>query len=141
MPEIRLSIPGVPNSQKRHRHLRVGNFTRSYDPSSTEKEDFLYKSIYENKPAAPITKPISLLIFFYMPRPKSHYGTGKNSGILKKTAPLFHTNTPDIDNMQKFVLDSLNHVYWKDDKQIYNVSAEKLYDENPRTEIHMFWGL
>lgn len=139
MPEINLSIPGVPNSQKRHRHLRVGNFTRTYDPSSTDKEDFLYKAIYEFKPAIPVISPISIKMKFYMPRPKGHYGTGKNEGVLKKNAPFRHTSMPDLDNLEKFVLDALNKIYWKDDRQIYSIVAKKVYDENPRTEINITW--
>lgn len=139
MPEIHLNIPGVPNSQKRHRHVRMGNFTRTYDPSATEKEDFLYKSIYECKPELPIISSISIVMEFYMPRPKAHFGTGKNAGKLKNNAPFRHCKAPDLDNLTKFVLDALNKIYWKDDRQIYSIRAKKMYNDNPRTEVAIKW--
>lgn len=139
MNRIKLSIPGIPNAQKRHRHLRMGNFVRTYDPSATEKDDFLYKSIYQHRPEKPLVNPIILRITFYMPRPKSHYRTGKHAGELKDSAPFYHTSKSDIDNLIKFVMDSLNGVYYKDDKQIYGISAWKIYDENPRTDIVIRW--
>ena len=70
-----------------------------------------------------------------MPRPKAHYGTGRNVGRLKESAPLHHVKTPDLDNLKKFVLDVLNEIVWRDDSQIVQLSGAKEYSENPRTEI------
>ena len=52
-------------------------------------------------------KAICLRLIFYMPRPKSHYRTGKFSHILKDSAPSFHTKKPDVDNLSKAVLDAM----------------------------------
>ena len=41
----------------------------------------------------PFTGPLKLEVTFFFPRPKGHFGTGKNAGILKATAPLFHFNS------------------------------------------------
>jgi Holliday junction resolvase RusA-like endonuclease len=47
-----------------------------------------------------------------------------------------HGVKPDIDNLQKFVLDSIsNGVLLTDDKIVYSIKATKLYDERPRTEF------
>ena len=34
--------------------------------------------------------PVSVTVDFYLPRPKSHYGTGRNAGALKPSAPAEH---------------------------------------------------
>ena len=73
-----------------------------------------------------------------MPRPKSHYGTGKNAGKLKLNAPTLHTKKPDLDNLEKMVYDCLDHVSWKDDSQIVKSIAQKVYSDNPRTEIKIW---
>lgn len=40
---------------------------------------------------------------------------------------------PDIDNLQKGIFDALNGVCWKDDSQIVEVLAQKVYvDSEPR---------
>lgn len=71
--------------------------------------------------------PIELTLLFYFPRPKSHYGTGKNSELLKDAAPKYHTQKPDLDNMCKAVMDSLNMVLYRDDSQVIQVNAQKLW--------------
>ena len=73
-----------------------------------------------------------------MRRPKSHYGTGKNKDILKERFQNIPcTKKPDIDNMIKFVLDALQgqNGYFLDDSQVIRIFAEKIYSQDPRTEI------
>lgn len=131
---IKLSILGEPKAQKRHRHVRMGNFVRQYDPSASDKGDFL-SIVQYNAPKEPFAVPLAIAIRFYFTRPKSHFKTGKNSHVMKDTAPLWHTSKPDVDNMAKFLMDSLNKIYWKDDSYIADCWITKQYDDKPRTEI------
>lgn len=133
---IKLSILGEPKAQKRHRHVRMGNFVRQYDPSASDKGDFL-SIVQYNAPKEPFAVPLAIAIRFYFTRPKSHFKTGKNSHIMKDTAPLWHTSKPDVDNMAKFLMDSLNKIYWKDDSYIVDCWITKQYDDKPRTEIEI----
>lgn len=50
--------------------------------------------------------PCVYRISFYFPRPLSHYGTGRNAGVLKESAPAWPM-TMDIDKLQRTVLDAL----------------------------------
>lgn len=134
MEPIRLVIPGEPKAQKRHRSTTINGFIRNYDPSQASKKDFLW-TVMNNAPAKPIDFPIRMDLFFFFSRPKSHYGTGKNASNLKSSAPRFHTTKPDIDNLYKFVTDSLNKVYYRDDSLISEVYTMKIYSEHPRIEI------
>ena len=134
MEPIRLVIPGEPKAQKRHRSTTINGFIRNYDPSQASKKDFLW-TVMNNAPAKPIDFPIRMDLFFFFSRPKSHYGTGKNASNLKSSAPRFHTTKPDIDNLYKFVTDSLNKVYYRDDSLISEVYTIKIYSEHPRIEI------
>ena len=62
---------------------------------------------------------ITIAISCYFQRPSSHFGTGKNAQAIKKSAPLYHTQTPDWDNIGKAATDALTTIgCWKDDKQI-----------------------
>ena len=49
---------------------------------------------------------VSLRCEFVFPRPLSHYGTGKNAGKLKDSAPVHYTKTPDVDKLVRGVADS-----------------------------------
>jgi Holliday junction resolvase RusA-like endonuclease len=134
---IKLSILGEPKAQKRHRHVKMGNFVRQYDPSASDKGDFL-SVIQRHAPEEPFLNPLYVKIDFYFSRPKSHYRTGKNSHELKDNAPLHHTSKPDVDNLAKFVMDAMNKIYWKDDSFISSCHITKYYSRNPRTEIEIF---
>ena len=73
-----------------------------------------------------------------MKRPKKHYRSGKFADMLKeKWIKVPHTKKPDIDNMIKYVLDALQgqNGYFVDDSQIIRIYAEKIYSDNPHTEI------
>ena len=126
-------IIGEPCAQKRHRHVSRGKFVSTYDPSSKDKKEFLKKAIVY-APDTPPVDAISIDVTFIFSRPKSHYRTGKNSGVLKSSAPNKHTKKPDIDNLIKFLLDSLNGVFFKDDSQVVSIRANKEYVKSIKQE-------
>ena len=132
--EYNYIVYGNPAAQKRHRHFNRGKFTQTYDPSKTDKQDFV-SQIIQQRPKTPFVYPLIVSINFYFNRPKSHYGSGKNADKLKQSAPFFHTSKPDIDNLIKFVLDAMNGIFFKDDYLITKIKSEKNYSDTPRTTI------
>ena len=113
-----------------------------YDPSAKDKKDILLQ-IAQYRPKTPFAGEISLKVTFYMPRPKSHYRTGKRSHVRKAKAPVFHCIKPDLDNLVKLIMDCLgNSTFIVDDSQICALAAIKVYSEDlnwnndhPRTEV------
>lgn len=128
-------IPGNPIPKLRPRFARRGKFVTTYTVQETEEAKFLLMFLQQWDGIPISNKAIRVKLAFYMKRPKAHYGTGKNAGKLKPNAPFSHAKRPDLDNMIKWVLDCLNGSVWKDDSLISSISARKVYDENPRTEI------
>ena len=126
---IKIVVPGIPKSQKRHRFGR--GFT--YDPSKQDKTTFL-SLVREQAPEHPILGPIALKVRFTMPRPKHHSRTGKYSHLLKDHAPKYHSVKPDLDNLVKLISDVLQPDFYVDDSQVVKLQAEKVYGK-PRTEI------
>jgi Holliday junction resolvase RusA-like endonuclease len=135
--KITFFVPGNPVALKRHRTVTRDRYgkplphAREYDPSVTDKKDFLAKAM-QWRPSAPFDSPVRLDIVVHMPRPKSHY---KTNGMLKLTSPSLHTSTPDYDNFLKFIGDALNGVFWKDDRYIACGSWVKKYSDTPGIEI------
>lgn len=133
---INFTVYGDPKAQKRHRHFRRGNFTQSYDPSSEEKQDFLWAAM-KYKPKTPLEGPLDFSATFIFPRPKSHFRTGKFSNEMKPNAPHFHTSKPDGDNLVKLVMDAMNKTFWKDDAQLSVIGITKIYGETPQIQIQI----
>lgn len=141
--EIQFTILGNPKAQKRHRTYTRGKggkllpFARNVDPSKTDKADMLAQ-IMQYNPGAPWTGPVELRVTWFIPRPRSHYRTGKNAGILRDDAPRYCGKKPDIDNYLKALLDCMNGVFFLDDCQVARVTAFKVYEdppEQPRTFV------
>ena len=130
---ISFTIPGKPKALKRHRVARYG---RMYDPSSTDKKE-MWLHIAKYRPKQPLEGDIYLKTIFYMPRPKSHYRTGKYAHLLKDKFKdiRYHSCKPDLDNLVKMVADILQPQMICDDSQICILQAEKIYAEIPRSEI------
>lgn len=133
---IVIKVKGEPTAQKRHRSVRMGSFNRQYDPSASDKGDFL-SLVQKNAPETPYNVPLHVELQFYFSRPKSHYKTGKNAHLLKDNPPRYHVSRPDVDNLTKFVMDALNKVYWKDDSYISSLVVNKFYSDTPRTVIEV----
>ena len=127
MNPISFFVPGPPKALKRHRTTKGGIH---YDPSAGDKKDFLAKAM-EHRPDVPLDGPITLILVCVYPRPGSHFGTGRNAGVLKETAPFWHDQTPDWDNVGKFVGDALNGMFWKDDRLIVVPVMYEIYGAVP----------
>jgi Holliday junction resolvase RusA-like endonuclease len=83
-------------------------------------------------PKEPLVGPVELDLTFYLPRPQGHYGTGKNAGKLKGSAPMFCKTKPDADNAIKACMDTLTQGrFWLDDCQVVKLRAVKLYENPP----------
>lgn len=72
--------------------------------------------------------PLSLTIDFFFKRPASHYGTGRNSQVLKQTAPDCKSSAPDLSKLIRATEDALTDAgAWADDRLVVEVSARKRY--------------
>jgi len=132
---IEFTIQGKPKALKRHRSTRTG---RMYDPSAKDKKQ-IWLQIAKFKPKTPLAGDIMLKLIFTMPRPKSHFRTGKFKHILKDGYEhiINHTFKPDIDNLVKLIADTIQGQdrMIVDDSQICRLQAEKVYGDPPMTEV------
>jgi Holliday junction resolvase RusA-like endonuclease len=72
----------------------------------------------------PTDRALSLTLVFYRVRPKAHFGTGRNAGVLKTSAPQSPTTRPDLLKVARATEDALTGIVWADDSVIV---AEHLY--------------
>lgn len=66
----------------------------------------------------PTVEAVVVRLVFRFIRPASHFGSGRNSAVLKPSAPVFHCQTPDVDKLVRLALDACTGVVWRDDKQV-----------------------
>lgn len=138
--KIKFKILGDVIAKKRPRffarHVRGKIIQGVYSAQRKEESGFIDQLIPQlPDPWYPIKGPIYCHLFFGLRRPKSHYGTGRNAGQLKSSAPKYPAKLPDFDNLEKFAVDSMNKIVFDDDKQIVSCRTDKRYSERPRTEI------
>lgn len=81
--------------------------------------------------------PIKLTLRFSQLRPKLHYRSGKNSHLLKESAPKRPTVKPDLLKLSRAVEDSLTGIIWTDDSLIVDEVLHKDYAEIPGVYIHI----
>ena len=129
-----ITIKGNPVSWKRPGFKKNG---KTYDQQLTEKKMYILQIRPQIGKEFPIKGHVSIEVMFCMKRPKSHYGTGKNAGQVKLSAPYYHEGKEDLDNMCKFLLDCLNKEAFLDDRQVVRLDATKMYSFTPRSEIHI----
>lgn len=84
-------------------------------------------------------QPLGAEVTFTLPRPKGHYGTGRNADQLKASAPahpVSHT-TGDVDKLLRLALDALQDTpVLPDDCAVTEVLARKAYIRHTDQE----WG-
>ncbi len=81
--------------------------------------------------APPVDAPVEVRLRFTLPRPQGHFGSGRNAGQVKPTAPRSPAVKPDLDKLVRCVLDALNGVAWIDDGRVVRVDAVKEYGHAP----------
>ena len=130
MIEIKITISGDPTPKARPRVTKRGI---TYNPQKKISDDvrLQVKAQYGDDP---IEGAVGVLMEFHMPIPKSY---SKKKKQLIETGKIFHTKKPDIDNLEKFILDCMNGIVFKDDSQIVQTYARKQYSSNPRTEVEI----
>lgn len=125
---IRLRVNGLPAPQGSKRHVGDGIMIEASKAVGPWRE--AVRAEAQRLAAAPFGahEPVAVTLVFYLPRPKGHYGTGRNAGQLRPGAPPRPAGKPDIDKLERAVLDGLTQGgVLADDAQVVDVIKSKLY--------------
>ena len=132
---IRCTIPGEPQGQARPRFSRQGNYVRTYTDSTTVNYENWVKICFQEARQEMIEGQLNTEIKCYFSIPKSYSKKKKESALKGELRP---TKKPDCDNIAKIVLDALNGLAYKDDKEVVTCKIEKWFDEIPRVEVEIW---
>ena len=116
---VTLTVPGVPVPLER---ARVGNGRHYLPPRSVEYRERVQTAWMQAGRPNLGDVPLTVSARFYIARPPSHYGSGRNADTLKATA-IATTPRGDIDNYCKALLDALSTHAFTDDRQVVCLSG------------------
>ena len=127
---ITFVVQGEPVPQPRPRVSTRGGFARAYVPAKHPVHAYRQKIAAEATRAGlePQSEPVEVIVEAVFVRPKSHM---TKKGV-KPTAPKLPR--PDVDNIAKAILDSLQDVMG-DDTNVRLLTVGKAYGNESRTTV------
>lgn len=105
----------------------------AYTPASTKDYEDKIRQAWQDQdgrdfgPAA-----LALTLTAYYPVP-SRARKAEREAMLSGQVPV--VGKPDLDNLLKVCMDSLNGIVYHDDRQITHINAARAYSDQPRIEI------
>ena len=100
---------------------------RAFTTKDTMTYENLVKRCYQEQCGKLLNGAIRARIEVYYKIPKSY--TKKRVQAIREVLEL-PIKTPDVDNIEKIIFDSLNGIAYEDDKQIAHSSVEKFWTED-----------
>lgn len=136
---LHFKVRGNPRPLRRHRT----NAGRIYNPSEKLQESFreavrelLFSKLKLQPPIFEADEILVMTIIFRLKRPKKHFIGGKpGPDRMRESAPPQTSQTrTDVDNLVKFVFDSMNEILYQDDRQIMSLQVAKVLDNEGMCE-------
>ena len=136
-----LRVTGTPKAQPRAKatSMRLPNgkiMTRMYTPTTAKEwKKAIACAALGHSPPEPLAGPIKLVVHFFLPRPKRLCRKKDPDGAVRQIVK------PDLDNLEKAVLDALTGTFYLDDCQVQDGHYIKWYhgkDRSPRATIWIY---
>ncbi|MEN6629840.1 MAG: RusA family crossover junction endodeoxyribonuclease [Sulfuricella sp.] len=129
-------IPGVAVGKGRPKFARRGNFVTAYTPERTASYENLVKLAAHRamNGRQPFTEAVGCTIAIEV-EPAPSWSNKKRIAAL--SGDLRPTGKPDLDNVAKGVLDAMNDIVFKDDKQVVILSVSKRYSEQSQATVEV----
>ena len=107
-----------------------------YTPNKTKDYEFLIQQSFkiQNPHFTMLEGRISIEIIAYMSIPKNTSNVKTKAMLENQLSP---TKKPDIDNIAKSILDSMNKFVFKDDNQVSKISVEKRFGEVEKVYVRI----
>lgn len=129
-------VPGPAVGKGRPKFARRGNFVTAYTPEATANYENLVKLAAHRAMngreafAVAVSCNISIEV-----EPAPSWSNKKRLSAL--SGVLLPTSKPDLDNVAKGILDAMNDIVFKDDKQVVSLTISKKYSEQSRASVEV----
>ena len=128
---MKVTIEGEPKGKGRPRfyngHAVTPQTTRDYEEEAALAYKAKVKKTYHGA--------VGVRIRAYFKIPK---GVSKAVRQMMEDGVRRPTKKPDIDNIDKIILDALNGIAFDDDKQVVEETLSKFYSVHPRVEVEVY---
>lgn len=127
-----LTVAVAPKAKARPRMSKSGHV---YTPKDTIAYESYIRDRWNNTHGShsPYAGAVAVIIRFHFKRPQKDY----LRGTLRESAQKYVVKTPDLDNIEKAVLDALNGSAYVDDKQVVRKYTEKLWAHENAVQIEV----
>lgn len=133
-PLLSVTVSGLPAPQGSKRHVGNGVMKESsaaVKPWRTAVVRAVKQAVARRRgqgPWAPLSGPLEAVMVFSLDRPKGHFGTGRNAGVVKASAPLRPEVYPDLDKLVRSTGDAIKTGGgYVDDSLVVTCRASKHY--------------
>ena len=132
---VTFGVPGEPKGKARPRTVQIAGHASTYTPKDTVMYENLVRLYYQQAAHGKrLSGPIQAEIVSYSSIPKS---TSKKKRALMASTKALCMKKPDVDNLAKIILDSLNKIAYDDDAQVCRLMVEKRYGETPMVLVRL----
>lgn len=125
MRQVKFSVVGRPVPKSRPRVVTKGKRKFAYTQKRVKEWEDIIKTEAKKHFERPFNWPVVVSLIFFMPRPKS------------RRLDYWVSTTPDLDNLEKSVLDGLNKVAYTDDRLVVAKSSSKRYVQNEEPGVQI----
>ncbi|MFF8412902.1 RusA family crossover junction endodeoxyribonuclease [Streptomyces omiyaensis] len=134
-PALALVVRGTPGPQGSKSHKGRGRMVESSAKVAPWREAVRHAAAIAVE-ATPgwqrLDGPLRLDVVFFFDRPQGHFGTGRNAGVLKASAPATPTSAPDLSKLIRSTEDAITDSgAWRDDSRVAVVTAAKRWTHDP----------
>lgn len=134
--KIEFAIPGNPFGKQRPRITVRGGYGHAYTPKQTVEYEKTVRTLAMEQvihsPEWRTDYPMAVRIRAFYPIPESF---PKKKRQLAESGELLPMVKPDLDNVNKAIMDAMNEIVYQDDKQICALFSNKQYSDNPRVVV------
>ena len=130
---IHFRVALIPRAWGRPRAVVVQGRARMFSSNEQRANMDTFSSMAaQYAPAAPLLGPLAVTLRFDMPTPASWPGWRREN-----VGGAHHESRPDLDNLIKLVLDSMQKsgAWWRDDAQVSSITASKGFASSPGTTV------
>ena len=127
-------VEGNPIGKGRPRFAKRGKFVSTYTPTKTRDYESIIKDAAKQAMGSsePVETPVTVAIYITVPIPASYPKKRFKACLEGSERPC---KKPDIDNIAKAYLDSMNQVVYKDDTQVISLHVTKVYGTVGMVEV------